>query len=372
MKKYAVALAVFFVVGFAAILFASGNRAPATPDTVALNNIAMSIARDGASTQAVTAAAGNLADLLNDMGAQRERGDSLLRSIMLIVLASLTACFALLLFSVRRRILLPFRKLDRFAKNVAGGDLEIPLEMDKQNAFGAFTESFDLMRTELSRARESERQATQSKRELVASLSHDIKTPVASIKAVAELMIATSGDEKARNQLETICTKADQIDLLISNMFSATLEELQELAVKPVEISSAVLADIIHSADYRRRVVLRDIPECLIVADSTRLSQVMDNIFANSYKYADTAINVAASLGCDMMSISISDRGRGVADEDLPLLCQKYYRGENAQGKNGTGLGLYISKYFMEKMSGSLRCENSENGFTVTLTLALA
>ena len=63
--------------------------------------------------------------------------------------------------------------------------------MDRENVFGAFTESFDLMRHELRRARERERRASQSKKELVAKLSHDIKTPIASIRAVAEVMAVT-------------------------------------------------------------------------------------------------------------------------------------------------------------------------------------
>ena len=83
----------------------------------------------------------------------------------------------------------PFKKLQSFAVNVARGNLDIPLKMDKNNPFGAFTESFDIMREELAAARQSEYAANRSKKELVASLSHDIKTPVASIKAVSELML---------------------------------------------------------------------------------------------------------------------------------------------------------------------------------------
>ena len=84
----------------------------------------------------------------------------------------------------------PFRKLKGFAERIAGGNLDIPLEMDKKNLFGAFTESFDIMRSELKKARIAEAQANASKKELVAKLSHDIKTPVASIKAVSEVGLA--------------------------------------------------------------------------------------------------------------------------------------------------------------------------------------
>ena len=93
----------------------------------------------------------------------------------------------------------PFRKLEGFAERIAGGNLDIPLEMDRQNLFGAFTESFDLMRAELKKARLAEAEANAGKKELVAKLSHDIKTPVASIKAASEVGFALAESESFGN-----------------------------------------------------------------------------------------------------------------------------------------------------------------------------
>ena len=81
----------------------------------------------------------------------------------------------------------PFQKLNGFAQRIAGGNLDVPLEMDRANIFGAFTESFDIMRSELKKAKIAEAKANAGKKELVAKLSHDIKTPVASIKAASEV-----------------------------------------------------------------------------------------------------------------------------------------------------------------------------------------
>ncbi len=128
-------------------------------------------------------------------------------------------------------MLRPFRKLKGFAERIAGGNLDIPLEMDKRNLFGAFTESFDIMRSELKKARIAEAQAQQSKKELVAKLSHDIKTPVASIKAVSEVGLAVAANEKEKANYTHIISKADQINTLVTNLFTATLEELQQLRI---------------------------------------------------------------------------------------------------------------------------------------------
>ncbi|MDE6584221.1 MAG: hypothetical protein K2K15_02355, partial [Anaeroplasmataceae bacterium] len=100
------------------------------------------------------------------------------RNIVIIVfLISIILQCALMMgygLYIQSTIIKPFKKLKGFAERIAGGNLDIPLEMDKQNVFGAFTESFDIMRTELKKAKIAEAQANASKKELVAKLSHDI------------------------------------------------------------------------------------------------------------------------------------------------------------------------------------------------------
>lgn len=288
-----------------------------------------------------------------------------------VIIVAAVFCSLYFVF-IDRCILYPFRKLQGFARHVAEGNLDMPLDMDKNNFFGAFTESFDLMREELNKARENERLANQSKKELVASLSHDIKTPVASIKAVTEVMHVKTSDENQRRQLEIINSKADQINTLITNMFSATLEELQELKVIVTEQSSQVLYDLIRAADYNCKANIGGIAECIILADGLRLSQVVDNIISNSYKYAGTSIYVSSVIKGKYLEIGFKDYGRGVSEEELPLIFNKFYRAKNSKEKGGTGLGLYISKYMMEKMEGDIYCENSVDGFTVLLKLLIA
>jgi signal transduction histidine kinase len=245
--------------------------------------------------------------------------------------------------------------------------------MDRHGRFGAFTESFDLMREELKKARENERNADRSKKELVASLSHDIKTPVASIKATTELMLINPKDEKEKLQLERINEKAEHINALITDMFHATLEELQALNVTPAEIQSTVIPQLIQNADYKGQVKPFIIPSGIIVADPVRLQQVFDNIIGNSYKYAGTDIKIDARFDNQYLIIDISDTGSGVPDDELQLLLNKFYRGKNAGDKSGYGLGLHISRFLLEQMSGELRCENrSGGGFAVKIMLRLA
>ncbi len=268
-------------------------------------------------------------------------------------------------------IVKPFRKLKGFAERVAGGNLDIPLEMDRQNLFGAFTESFDIMRSELKKARIAEAQAQRSKKELVAKLSHDIKTPVASIKAVSEVGLAVSEGGKDKANYMQIIGKADQINTLVSNLFTATLEELQQLTVKSEPTESGRVKALLENADYRNLSDVPEIPACLVNADPLRLQQVFDNLFANSYKYANTKIEVRAERTKQNLLISIEDAGGGVNEEELPVLKEKFKRGSNAKNTEGAGLGLYISDYFMKEMQGSLSLENSAHGLKATVSLLL-
>ncbi|OGO88529.1 MAG: hypothetical protein A2Y15_01110 [Clostridiales bacterium GWF2_36_10] len=295
------------------------------------------------------------------------------RNSLIIFTISIITLTAILSISyviyIDKFIFRPFRMLQNFARHVAEGNLDIPLEMDKGNLFGAFTESFDLMRVELGKAREYERIANQSKKELVASLSHDIKTPVSSIKAVSEVLYTKSNNENEKNQLEIINAKADQINNLITNMFNATLEEMHELNVNATECSSEILLGLIKNADYNNQITMTKIPECIILADVLRLSQVIDNVVNNSYKYAGTSIDVVMQIKEDYLEVTFKDFGLGVSDDELPLLFNKYYRAKNSSGKSGAGLGLYISKYLMNKMSGDINCQKSDNGFIVILKI---
>lgn len=290
---------------------------------------------------------------------------------MLLLLSGLSFGYIMYL---NTSILRPFRRMQLFAKHIAKGDLEVPLEMDRNHLFGAFTESFDMMREELAAARRSEYLANKSKKELVASLSHDIKTPVASIKAITELMLLGSRDDKASRQLNTLYAKADQIDRLVTDMFHSTLEELNELQVSLTEDHSHLLTLIINNANFYERISADPLPDCIITVDPLRLQQVIDNVVNNSYKYANTGtpIDIKFEIRDNYLEVDILDYGPGIPDEELPLVFNKFFRGSLAANSNGAGLGLYISRYLMRKMQGDIVCANRQDGFTVKLLIPLA
>ena len=243
----------------------------------------------------------------------------------------------------------PVENIKHFSEEIAKGNLDEPIPMHRNNLFGMFLEAFDLMRIRLKEAREKEIESEKARKELVTQLSHDIKTPIAIIKATCELMELKlrmkDGENKERDDTESLKT----IDENLRNI-----------------------------KDCGNVIVKNSPPGYLVYMDKLRLEQVMDNIIGNSHKYANTDIEVSYSEDTDVMmedgskgtvaKITIRDFGPGADEEDMTLLSEKYYRGKNAKESNGYGLGLYLVKYYMDKMGGGMDYYN-DNGFVVELML---
>ena len=267
------------------------------------------------------------------------------------------------------KVVKPFKKLNSFATRVAEGNLDLPLTMDKGHVFGEFTEAFDLMRTELKKARAAEKKASDDKKEMVAKLSHDIKTPVASIKSTSEIGFEVTKEERTKEMFNVINVKTDQIKSLVDNLFNSSVQDVTEIAVNPGAYESDYVTTLIKNSDYMNRAGGFTMPDCTVYMDKLRIQQVFDNIFMNSYKYADTAMKVSSELKDEYLVIRISDEGPGVKPEELPLLKEKYKRGSNSENKDGAGLGLYLANYFMEKMDGKLELKNLEKGLEAAVYL---
>ncbi len=272
---------------------------------------------------------------------------------------------------LKKRITDPFQRLSEFAVRVAGGNLDVPLELDRKHVFGDFTEAFDLMRSELKSARAAEKKAIDAKKELVAKLSHDIKTPVASIKSTSEIGYEVTKEDKTKEFFNLINVKSDQITVLVENLFNSSVQDITEIAVNPAEYDSAVIETLIRNADYLKKAGDFKIPSCRVFIDKLRLQQAFDNLFMNSYKYADTEITVEADIQSEYLVITITDKGPGVPEQELPLLKEKYKRGSNTSDKDGAGLGLFLTDYFISNMDGKMVLKNAQPGFSVSLYIRL-
>ncbi len=274
-------------------------------------------------------------------------------------------------FYINRSIIRPFEEMKEFAKEIAIGNLEINLKMDRRNIFGIFTESFDIMRMELKHAREKAEKIEKSKMELIASISHDIKTPITSIMVICEFLSVIIKDEAQLAKILSISAKAERINLMTADLLNSQLEELGELKVTMDSVLSSDIVNMFKLADGREKIVECRIEDCIVKADKVRMQQIINNIIDNSYKYADTEIWIGSKLLDNSLFISIKDRGNGVAEEEIHKIKEKYYRAKGTENKHGSGLGLYIVNELMKKMDGSVSFRNEEDGFVAELELKL-
>jgi len=272
MRKILLAVAVMAILGVAAINFAFMAE-PAEIDAVAVHYAFVRALESDSAQQATAIQVAFLSEILAERQAAITARDRCLQGFLYAFLVAVGLLGGGLRLYYERTILLPFRKLKTFANAVAAGNLDAPLAMDKGNIFGAFSESFDLMREELKIARERENQANKSKKELVISLVHDITTPVASVRSAMDILRLKMGknDESTIKILDSVDKKLVQIAQLMGDMFNSTLEELQELKVNTLEIPSTEICEQLKQADFEKRAAEFYVPQCLVLADSLRL-----------------------------------------------------------------------------------------------------
>ena len=290
--------------------------------------------------------------------------------ICIIAAAMIFVNAAYTYFSVLR----PFSKLEKYAAQLAAGNFDIPLDYERKNYFGKFTWAFDSMRREIIKARASERQAIENNKTVIATLSHDIKTPVASIRAYAEGLDAylESSPEKRSRYLGVIMRKCDEVSKLTDDLFIHSLSSLDKLDIRSKQTEvCAVLSETIDELDPQGCEIHFDKPAGSFVtnADPDRLKQIIENIVTNARKYAKTDIDITTRRENGTLAIIFTDHGKGIPDEDMAFVTEKFYRGHNCENAPGSGLGLYIVKYLCSRMDAELALRNTGHGLEVTVTL---
>lgn len=286
-------------------------------------------------------------------------------SLVFLLVVSLYLYFA---------VLRPFDKLKGFAESIAQGNFDVPLKYERTNYFGKFTWAFDSMRNEITKARQCEKEAVENNKTVIATLSHDIKTPIASIRAYAEGLQANmdSTPEKREKYLSVLMRKCDEVSKLTNDLFLHSLSDLDKLKInsETFELCSYVETVVSEIAGEHNDVNFEKPEfEAFVCADKNRLTQIIENLINNSRKYAKTNIDIKLTQADYCVNMHFTDYGKGIPDSDMPFIFDKFYRGKNVEDEQGSGLGLYIVKYLSEKMNGKVLLHNHTNSFEVTLTL---
>jgi len=262
------------------------------------------------------------------------------------------------------------------------GDTPVSAHPDRMLEAFASEAALALERVELASAAshtEALERADELKSALIASISHDLKTPLAGIKAAVSSLLDTGiawSTEDRAVFLETIDSQTERLDRTISDLLD--LSRIESGAVTPIARPIHVL-DLLDDARERsaaatlgRRVEARAPDGLYVLSDESLLTHALVNLVENAAKYSTPGRDIrlaARSIGT-RVEIAVEDDGPGIAAHDLPHVFERFYRARDRDGRvKGSGLGLAIVKGFVTLCGGDVSAESAETGTTFVLTL---
>lgn len=295
------------------------------------------------------------------------------------------------MYCLCKRIRNPIVEIADSAKEIIKGNYEKEVVRTydsrvRQSEIGELIFSFELMRDELSDKQLREEQLNQNQRELISCISHDLKTPISTIKAYAEGIrdgIAETG-EAQREYLSVIIQKTNLLTNMIEELLEYSNACLRRLNIERKEQYFAayyqqVMGELEHYCKQRDALFYWESLEndVLLQMDQERMTEVLYNLVENSMKYRSgercLKIWISTVQKGRRLEIHVRDNGIGISAQDIPFLFEKFYRGEKSRSHNvpGSGLGLSICKYIMEEHGGSISCRECTEGSEIILTLPL-
>ncbi len=225
------------------------------------------------------------------------------------------------------------------------------------------------------------------RREFVANVSHELKTPITSIKSYTETILDGRVDdlEIQKTFLEVVNTEADRMSRLVSDLLELSNFDSQSVKLKKQlytmdDIIDNCILKIKVTADQKKQTIIKHYhhPSIQAYLDKDKIEQVVLNILSNAIKYSSEAGNIDIELRPGEkpgeFDLVVIDSGMGIPEEDLERIFERFYRVDKARSRalGGTGLGLSIAKEIIEAHEGSIRIESEYNyGTKVTITLPL-
>lgn len=226
--------------------------------------------------------------------------------------------------------------------------------------------------------RETNLRLEKDRQTLVASLSHELKTPVATIRLYASALADSLYDSEVKRQsaARMIGQQAEQMEQLIGGIITASVSSLQNVEVVPGEFYlSGLIRKVLHNHKERLELLKVELEvgayqDKLLLGDEERLHEVMNNLIENAIKYGDgKSISITFREEDYRQLIVIGNSGEPLLLSELPHIFTSFWRGSNADGKPGNGLGLFICKQLLRKMGGDIYAEPVERGMRFVLVL---
>ncbi len=296
---------------------------------------------------------------------------------LMTIPVSIWGLLLILLWRIRKiekeDIWMPVKQLHDATKSMLEKKADVEVKYDYTGEIGMLCHDFERMREEVLDSYKRDIQVREKEKVMYASISHDLKTPLASVTGYLEeiLFDVAQTQSEIKASANQALNKAVIINKLIDDILEHSKAQLNELSIHKQEVYAKdyfkeLLSEYALDAKRKKYTFTYNLPaNVLIMIDKERIAEVMQNLINNAEKYAKDTISVEVNfesiMGQEpMLIVSVKDYGRGIEAADLPFIFDMFYRGNKARTSDitGSGLGLNISKYIVEQHNGQMECDS--------------
>ncbi len=315
-----------------------------------------------------------------------ENSEDILNQTLSRSLGTMIACVLIVLllsnaftFFAAKKITTPLSELTKGAKRIGDGDFSFPIEYTSNDEFGEVCKAFNQMQDRLMKSQEQTQALEQARTDMIADISHDLRTPLTSVKGYIKGLQDGVANTEAKKQryLDTAYRRACDMDILLERLFYVSKVETGTLPINKEYVDFAKILDDfkfivtpeLETIDASIETKITEKP-CMLHLDYGQIQRVLSNFVENSVKYANVSnLNIKISLESDVNFVTViyQDNGNGISEDGLSHLFDRFWRGDKARSDtDGSGLGLYICKYIVNSHGATIDAYN-DNGLKFIL-----
>lgn len=323
-----------------------------------------------------------------ETGTTKEISDPSAKRFINILFLGTLGLIVLMTFLVTQSMMQSLKMLKNGVRHISEGDLDFSIKTNKRDEVGQVVMAFEDMRLRLKASIDAQVREDESRRELVANISHDLRTPVTAIKGYVEGLIdgMANTPEKMEKYTKTILSKTIALDRMIDDLF---LYSSLDVGKANYHFENVSAADFFKSMCNETRLDLEEKgfevqcsinlpPDVMVKLDRNMIQRLQHNLTENAVKYSRESgrkVLFAVCIKDGTVVCSTEDNGIGIQPDALPYIFERFYRADAARTSTigGTGLGLQISKRIVEDHGGRIWAESNYGEFTrISWTLPVA
>jgi two-component system, OmpR family, sensor histidine kinase MprB len=301
--------------------------------------------------------------------------DNVLSNLRLVLLALCALGIALAAFLGRlaaRRVLAPLSEVADTAQQIAEtDDLSLRLRIHAEDEVGQLARNFNAMLARLEGSRAALDESVRAQRQLVADASHELRTPVTSLRTNIEVLLAGAqlDDEDRRRLLADVVEQSEELTALVNDLIELARGDQPYGDADDVRLDRVVEESLARARRNAPSVVFEaQLEPAIVDGVPERLERAVNNLLDNAARHSPAGGTVEVTVGTG--GVRVRDHGTGVEPAELPYVFDRFFRGASSRGSQGSGLGLAIVRQVAEQHGGHASAENAPDGgavFTIEL-----